>query len=131
MPSLQDYKPGSIVTIPGFLFQYTWSGSPSFATCEVTGKDIVTIGPYELSFVVPDDFNPTLKEIESIDQQIAHARVTCAVEVAGLQKRKENLLQLSCNKPLVLGPEDDDAPALQTINQMEADAGSEDDDIPF
>jgi len=122
---LKDYKPGHVISAPGFLMQLPYSEDVTWHVRELPASGYVTLGPCPITFTVPEGFNCVAAEISSIDAAIGEAAESYHQTMASLRQRKEALLQLShsSDESEIL-----DAPAADSPPQSFKDIS---DDIPF
>ena len=128
---IKNYKPGQVVSVPGFVQQARYSLTPTWHTTELSGHGYVVICPFPLTFTVPSTFNVVAAQIAAIDKALVQAADSYHQTVASLKEQKRELLQVTYEDGEVLEAASDDAAVLSLIDAAEPAYGEAPDDIPF
>lgn len=88
------------VTVQGFIVakQYDWEDAPSFSWLAFDPtpyfKDYVIVGPHEIEFDVPDDFDFRPIRIAELERQKAEVKAKLAAELNRIDDDIQKLLAL-------------------------------------
>lgn len=98
----KDIKPGQMLSIKGFVMASQFGGA-TFFTCKL--PDYIVLGEHTLEFVVPEGFNAVASAVAELEEQIEAKKEKHHKELAILQERKAQLLQISYGGAEILDAE--------------------------
>ncbi len=88
-------------TIRAYVYQlrYAWSDATEYRVYNSPdmGDDVCAlVGPVEVAFEVPDDFDPRAAKIAALEKEKQQLRAALAVKVTNIDRRISELQAITC-----------------------------------
>ena len=78
------------ITIEGFIFKSPY-GTYTHASCDMAEHGYVLIGPHNIEFEIPADFNPVAAEVAALEKKLDTLNDEHQQKVAAIKSRIKDL----------------------------------------